>query len=294
MNRYLIDSYTNGNYNVFLYSDGTKIRLGDDTFKPQFPESIDMKISNCCDMGCPFCHERSVPNGELANLMHPLLDSLPQGTELALGGGNVFEHPDLVPFLRRMSKQGVICNMTVHVKHFEWNYELIKLLVDSKLIYGLGISVTDYITDTQIALIQSIPNAVIHCIAGIAPIELFQQLGHKNLKLLILGYKHYGRGENYFEKNTFIKEQINKFHYFLPELYLMFPIISFDNLAIWQLHLNETIDEGTWNRSYMGNDGEFTMYIDLVKEEFAASSISPRQPIDKCDNIITLFDKVKS
>ena len=33
----------------------------------------------------------------------------------------------------------------------------------------------------------------------------------------------------------------------------------------------------------MGGDGEFTMYVDLVEEVFAASSVSERQPIDSAD-----------
>ena len=114
----ILGTYENGNYTVMLLSDGTKIRFNNKaTMKVDFPESIDMKISNLCNMGCPMCHEQSVPDGELANLSHPLLDSLHPYTELALGGGNVLEHPDLFPFLSKMKDQKVICNMTLHLVH---------------------------------------------------------------------------------------------------------------------------------------------------------------------------------
>lgn len=50
--------YTNGNYNVTLsLKDGTKIReTEEDEFIPSRPESIDIKITNKCDIGCLFCH----------------------------------------------------------------------------------------------------------------------------------------------------------------------------------------------------------------------------------------------
>ena len=61
----LLGEYQNGNYSVKIYDDGTKIRENDfNFFEPEYPESMDMKITNACDMMCPFCHEASVPNGE--------------------------------------------------------------------------------------------------------------------------------------------------------------------------------------------------------------------------------------
>lgn len=45
----LLSKYRNGNYNVMIFEDGTKIRYNDlDCLIPEFPESMDMKISNFC------------------------------------------------------------------------------------------------------------------------------------------------------------------------------------------------------------------------------------------------------
>lgn len=47
--RNLLAKYRNGNYNVMLFEDGTKIRFNDkDCLIPEFVESMDMKISNYC------------------------------------------------------------------------------------------------------------------------------------------------------------------------------------------------------------------------------------------------------
>ena len=287
----LIGSYYNGNYTVFIYSDGTKVRVSDTNyFAPAFPESIDMKISNRCNMGCPFCHEESVPQGDLADLNHPILNSLHPYTELALGGGNVLEHPDLDAFLRRMKQQKVICNMTLHLSHFTENYNYVSTLVDTGLIHGLGISVNDSITDKQVELIRSIPNAVVHCIAGIVRPEVLEQL--RGLKLLILGYKDFGRGAVYAYQPS-IQTNINWVRAHLSEIRDWFPLISFDNLAIKQLDVKHLVPADEWEKTYMGDDGQFTMYVDLVSNKFAVSSVSRRLPIGEETNITKLFEVIK-
>ena len=56
------------------------------------------------------------------------------------------------------------------------------------------------------------------------------------------------------------------------EISKYFSFVSFDNLSIKQLKMEEKVED--FNLLYMGDDGDFTMYIDLVKKEFASSSIS--------------------
>ena len=94
--------YINGNYLTRLHYDGTRekrvLRVGEN-FEPSFPDSIDLKITNKCLLGCSFCHEASNPSGKTANWssLKKVLDQLPKvGIELAIGGGDVFECPSLV------------------------------------------------------------------------------------------------------------------------------------------------------------------------------------------------------
>ena len=60
-------SYQNGNYTVSIdLETGTKIRENDlDFFDAAFPESMDIKITNRCNMNCPMCHEDSKCDGLL-------------------------------------------------------------------------------------------------------------------------------------------------------------------------------------------------------------------------------------
>ena len=290
----LIGNYTNGNYHVHIFDDGTKIRYNkEDHLEAAFPESIDLKICNRCDRQCPVCHEQSTVNGALSNLNHPILDSLKPYTELAIGGGNPLTHPDLETFLVRMKQQKVICNMTVNIQHFLNNYDLLMRYSKEQLIHGLGISVSINLEKDIIDKITSFPNAVVHVIAGIITENDLKPLYNKNIRLLILGYKTFGRGVDYYKRfPDIIKTNIGNLEELMPKLIKKFALISFDNLAIEQLHVKNHITEEQWNKCYMGDDGQFTMYIDLVKEQYAPSSISQRKSLFS-NNIEEIFKEVK-
>jgi MoaA/NifB/PqqE/SkfB family radical SAM enzyme len=78
----------NGKHTVMIYDDGTKIINGFDYESSPFvlPVSMDVKITNRCDLGCSFCHEKSTKKGKQKDLMQyiDLLKQLYDGTELAL------------------------------------------------------------------------------------------------------------------------------------------------------------------------------------------------------------------
>ena len=294
----LIAAYNNGNYNVAIYDDGTKIRdNGNDSrvFTPEFPESIDLKITNYCDKGCKFCHETSSREGVHGDIVHlEFFDSLRPYTELAIGGGNPLSHPRLEEFLIKCKEHKLIPSMTVNQRHFMDNIPKIKHLVDEKLIYGLGISLTDPNEEGFINQVQQFPNAVVHVIAGLVDLNDLYRLGNKGIKLLILGYKIFRRGEALYEKmGEQIRSNIEKLKDNLLGILSLFDVVSFDNLAVEQLRIKNILSETQYNEFFMGEDGEYTMYIDAVKREFAVSSTSvTRYPIT--NDIVEMFHKVQS
>ena len=288
-----LGAYHNGNYKVYMFDDGTKIRANKlTTLEPEFPESIDMSICNRCENACSFCYECSTPDGALADLNHPILDSLHPLTELALGGGNVLEHPDLDDFLKRMKDKGVLCNMTVHVDNFISDYDRLLAYSKKKLIHGLGISVNQPVSEAVAASIAKFPNAVVHVIAGIVTPEALEVLYDRDIKLLVLGYKKFGRGEDFYAEHPEVDGGLDWFQKNITELADHFALVSFDNLALEQLNVKSFVPDEAWEMGYMGEDGQFTMYIDLVKQEWAISSVSKRHPLVE-DNIDTLFAEVK-
>lgn len=291
----LIGRYKNGNYYVAIYSDGTKIRENNsDCFMPEKPESIDIKISNRCDMNCVMCHENSTPDGAISTLLDaPFFDTLLPYTELAIGGGNVLEHPQLAEFLVKLKERNLIANMTVNQSHFMDNVDYIKSLVDSKLIYGLGVSLVDPSNDF-IESVSTIKNAVIHVVNGINDAKDFRKLYDKDLKVLILGYKEWGRGKTFYEEfGSMVRKKAKEMFDELPCAIDRFSVISFDNLAIKQLDVKRLMSQREWDRFYMGDDGQFTMYIDLVRGEFARNSTSEKRYGLK-DNIKDMFSVIQN
>ena len=282
----LLSKYRNGNYNVAIFDDGTKIRYNDlDCLIPEFPESMDIKISNYCPFNCPMCHEKSSEDGEYGKILHhPFIKTLHSGTELALGGGAVTYHPDLIPFLEELKEQGVLPSITINQR--EWEETKIDYLINNQLIYGLGVSFTN-VNDEVWDKILSYPNAVVHLIAGYHSRDVFEYFANKGAKILILGYKNWGRGEDYFKNySNQIMVRMRELKEILPTLFTKCKVVSFDNLSIKQLDIRTVIGEEKWKEFYMGDDGRYTMYVDMAKLECAKSSTSPdRFPLSEFDNL---------
>ena len=292
----LLGVYKNGNYSVRLLSDGTKIRVTDENeFVPAFAENCDVKITDRCNGGCPFCYEGCTPKGKHGDILnYKFLDTLHPYTELAING-NDLSHPDLLPFMYKMREKKIILNMTVNQIHFEKHFRTIKEWVDKGLIYGLGVSLVEP-TDEFINMVAKFPNAVIHVINGVVSVNDLIKLSNNNLKVLILGYKNLRRGESYYEENDEIikslQEDLDK--YLFPEIIAngWFKVVSFDNLAIKQLNVQNNLPEEQWNEFYMGDDGNYTFYIDMVDGTFGKNSLATeRYPI--MDNIDDMFNKIK-
>lgn len=288
----LIGKYQNGNYEVRIYNDGTKVRENNlDFLIPDFPESMDIKITDYCNNNCPMCHEKSSVNGRHGDLNVQFLNTLSPYTELAIGGGNPLSHPNLTKFLCECKKKKLVPSITVASNHFMENFAVLKTLTDSKLIYGLGISLGDTVSDEFVDMVKQIPNAVIHIINGIVDLNELSKLYDKDIKILILGYKQFGRGEEYYSPQIERNKQIFKEN--LSKTMSHFSIVSFDNLAIKQLSVKDILSPSEWSKFYMGDDGQYTMYIDLVNQEFAKSSTSKeRFPLK--DNIRDMFEVVRN
>lgn len=292
----LLGRYKNGNFYVAIFDDGTKIReTNDEEFTPDFAENMDIKICNVCDVLCPFCHEGSTKNGKLGDILNEkFIDTLHPYQEVAIGGGDVTSHPDLIPFLQKLKEKKVIANITVNQVHFERKQELIKKLVDEKLIYGLGVSLVNP-TEHFLKLIKQYPNAVIHVINGILSESDVEKLQNNDLKMLILGYKHLRRGNEYFEADqTEIENKQRWLYENLESLVDKFKVVSFDNLAIEQLQVKRLLSQEEWDEFYMGDDSEFTYYIDMVERRFAKSSTaSMDQRYDLLNSVDDMFEKIR-
>lgn len=307
----IIGAYRNGNYDVVIFEDGTKIRhndieplpgqLPDEVFRADFPESMDVSITHRCDAGCAMCYAGCTMSGNNGDILNAKwLNSIHPYTEMAIGGGNVFLHPDLIPFLEILKEKKVFANITVNQKHFIKHFTQIKSLCEKELVKGVGVSVFEP-TEELMSLMNSIPHGVAHCILGVVDIETLKKMYDHDIRLLLLGYKTTGRGSAYsFDHYEEINLKIDAVDKSLKELVNHFKVVSFDNKALKQLHVREIMSEDEWNRFYMGDDGidgkttSATMFIDMVDNTFAINSMTPYGLyIQDDDTVDTMFKALK-
>lgn len=294
----LLGKYQNGNYEVSIYDDGTKVRYTpENKFVPEFAENIDIKITNkCTGTNCAYCHEGSGPCGKHGDIMSlEFVNTLKPYQEMAIGGGNVLEHPDLIPFLKKLKNNRVIANITVNQFHFMNNLELLHQMAEENLFKGIGVSLIN--PDMEfIEEVSKFEHAVIHVINGIVGIDDITAMCDKNLAILILGYKRLRRGRDFQDTHeSGILYRQKTLYSILPDLPNRFRVVSFDNLAIEQLDVKRLLTNVEWKEFYMGDDGNFTFYIDAVEEKFAKSSTAAmerRYPLK--NDVAEMFNEIKN
>lgn len=253
--------YINGNYQVTIYEDGTKTRISlDGTFEPNRIETLDINISNKCNVGCDYCYINATPKGAEADLGFDSFEEMkiPKHTELALNYNGF--HKQLDNFLDIYFYEYII-NLTVNNSLLHNKEELQRLQgwIDSEKVKGIGVSTNKFIPNLK--LIST--NIVYHTIVGITPVSEIVDMLKANQKVLILGYKQMGRGITNPPKIWDVT----------PILEIKKGILSFDNLALEQLDIQAKIPSTIWDSHYMGDDGTTSFYIDLVSKTFSKSSI---------------------
>lgn len=302
----LLHRYQNGNVTVSLYADGTKVREWPDGEAPRVthPESCDLKITQYCDLDsiCVYCHEMSNKQGRHGdlNVIAKIWETQFPGTELAIGGGNPLAHPDIEPFLRKVTSHGIIPNVTMNMLHMKKFGPTIKRFQEDRLLYGLGISYRGGDGFKYLPEDIDYSNVVFHMILGVHSlgdcISVIKWCRARNItpKILLLGYKTYGKGKDYY--NPELQKELDRWKEFSLQRLFMFEgvTISFDNLAIKQLELQTQVPKEDWELLYQGEDGNHTFYVDAVEGKVARTSTSDlRFAISETDTIVDIFNKVK-
>ena len=286
----LIANYTNGNHTVNLYDDGTKVKEtmdpAEDHFTYEFPENMDIKITDYCDGGCPYCHEDSTLSGRHGDLdaIIGTMDSLHPGTELAIGGGNALAHPAIIPFLEKLKDTGIVSNITINQRHLRPFSGIISDIVGSGLVHGIGISLTDSSDHEIFDFIDTLgENVVIHTIAGILSEKDIPSL--EGRKVLILGYKDLRRGHAYMNRAEYMMD--GRMEWLRNNVKLLsekFRVMSFDCLGISQINPKSGlhISDAEYNMLFQGDDTDVhdadgnitcaTMYMDVPNMTVARMS----------------------
>ena len=292
----LIAKYKNGNALVELFDDGTRIIQFDGNLELDYPLNIDIRVNTSCSLGfnpktgksvCEYCHETASTNGKECNYeeLKSKLIGLPRGIELAIGGNDITSGLD--DFLEWCHVMGYVCNLTVNALHIKKYEVILKHYLNFGLINGLGISYRkDHPIDINEFFINH-PNVVLHVIAGIDDVDDIVSLPFK--KILILGYKKFGRGADYYDID--VENNILEWYWWVQKLIETKDVVSFDNLALEQLNIRRLLLPEKWNEFYQG---EHSIYINAVEQYYAPSSRSSLIESWDIMNIQTYFKKNES
>lgn len=268
----ILAHYRNGGFDVSILDDGTKIRERIGVAPPIWPETMDLKITDWCDAGCAWCHEGSTKRGRHGDVdaIVEVLSPLPAGIEIAIGGGDPMSHPDFDRLVRTLRDMGLIANVTINGRHLGRHRGRLEDLIAEKAIHGVGVSVFGSIPDWEYE------HLVLHMIAGVDDPAMLE--GAPRKKVLILGYKTFGRGERYKSKRP--KTVDDRIAQWRRELLWIAAEhhVAFDTLAIAQLEPRRLFrSQADYDRRYMGDEGQFSMYMDGVERTFGMASYAPER-----------------
>lgn len=301
--------YINGNYIVLLDGNNKEyrsLRVDDKTFRSSFPDSIDLKITNKCNFNCPYCHESSTSLGKTMDYDRTIsvLSKLPfVGIELAIGGGDVLECWDETYKLLNWCKDKFLTRITLNCKDFfyENNKDKIKKLM--QLVGAIGISINGDMSMDALKQLQDDARfycrVVYHVIVGVNPIQqildlIYSKDMYNSFDILVLGYKNWGRGKTYTPDFTDWSEEFKKFLFncrISPREIATH--VGFDNLAIEQLGIKDSMLKSEWKSMYMGDEFTHSMYIDAVSETYGPTSRDPFRVSWKDMDVLEFFKQYR-
>ena len=257
-----------------------------------FPELVDLKISDYCDLGCTFCYQNSTRRGKHGDLqvIKDVISKLSHlGTfEIAIGGGEPMQYPHLEEVIHHANKCGVTANFTTkdHVALSERGDLL-------HYIGGVALSVTtaEDVYEVAKSLVrltrEEMSRLSFQVPVGAQTFEQFVELmeaisNYSIQRVTLLGYKMVGRGTP------------SKYHSFeskLGDVFFKQEPYAWDTSRYHQVpvyrNLNVGIDTQLAQRApefinklprqvvdkvVMYKEGLHSCYIDAVKQQIAPSS----------------------
>lgn len=262
---------------------------------PEFPELIDIKVTNKCNRGCKFCFMDSNMEGKHADIkfLRGVIrdcgnanETKKHRVEFSIGGGNVLLYPDLEEFLKFLKEYGHIANVTVNIKDCEDIIKSRKLKqIFKQYVDGIGVSITSV---DDIPTLQKFYNMfgedgglnrkyiVAHLIPEYLGVEktvairkAIYDTDKMYVPILMLGYKTNGRGEN-CEWTHFTSDE-------LAEIFKDSWSVSIDT-TFGNRYFDWIKDNFSYKHTITLNEGEFSMYIDAVEQKAYKSSYQVNKP----------------
>lgn len=270
---------------VFSRRDGSKVRFSLGAYpKATWPELVDIKLTDWCDMGCTFCYQASTLQGKHAPWEHILFIAEELAGkkvfEVALGGGEATGHPHFLKTLEAFASRGVVPNFTTkkpalvrrHWRDFQG------------LIGGFAYSAETagqvYSSAKLLESCGALEKMNYHYVMGLGGREHFrsylQAVQEVGARVTLLGYKTVGRGKE-------VKPEA--YHWWVEEVSKLVgegrcPDLSIDTPLAGEYQDVLPVDR----RLYHTEEGKFSLYIDAVALTMGASSFEAKETLVPFDS----------
>lgn len=298
----------NGNYYILVnYKNNKRVALRlseapDMELIPKHPELVDIKLTDVCHIGCKWCYQDSTSDSKHGNLetIKTVIRSLnPEITEVAFGGGDVLQHPDIVEILEFSRNHGLnSSNITMNWQSIMRYPEKVKMVMP--LLDAIGVSIVGKGQIKQVVeKLKEIDcyepaRICFHVIPDLYNKELLLKILDElkehspESDILFLGYKTNGRGKD-----------VTPVH--VDNMNDIFDYIVQNNISLQcdtkfvKDYFNVVKEFGS-EYTYDIKEGEYSMNIDCVESFYSQSSynLDFKGEITEDFDIVNAFKEVRN
>lgn len=290
----IFDRHTSNKVRVSFEMPGFNVQCD----KASAPELVDIKITDMCPHGCPYCYQDSGPNGAHAkeDLLFNMVDalSLLNVFELAIGGGEPTLHPEFDRLLRYCRHKGIVANFSTRSLDWIRNDARRGTIIENCGAFAVSIDNAEEMKDlSALARTCDIPSGKIglHVIVdNLYETQLKDILenAHSNgFRVTLLGYKDKGRGLTFSPASKearqgwwidLIKRMRDK------SIYVDIGV----DTALARRHEEYLRKSGVPGIMYETNEGKFSCYMDAVKGRIGPSSFCDDSDMSDLDPKLNL------
>ena len=251
---------------LFNRETGGKLRF---SFKDEtpythstYPELVDIKITDFCELGCEYCYADSTAKGShadmsyLFNLAHALSD---MGVfEVALGGGEPTTHPKFDSIVELFHNNKICVNVTTHGSYGIRNAKTAKRLSSIAHSVSYDLSVLDKRDKYRDMKLSRSPCLYVNVVMGTIDRDDFRRIIYAcqllSITPVLLGFKKVGRGANF---------NLIPYDWWVDDIKESQAMVHIDTCLACE-YKDRLVEEHIPSILYTTEEGKYSMYIDAV------------------------------